>query len=296
MKSPTSWTFLLKECAQTHWSRLCACVAMLRSSRALLIPHLHVVFVRVSVGVCSAWAVGGVVVMESVLCDLWAGLQDAEPELCERERGPGMPAAWDSDQTLQHSRVSWLVASPFTWRSLPHTRSLSLHLGPFQHVWFFLLLLFVDFLFAVFDLPSNHHCAKLIYSLEHHQFCQCAYVPCFSKDGVEFSSSTHTFSSCSPFFSFSPHLPCSSESIDAQTSVWMPQLWCLCHGVFSDFGSKALSHFTKPSQVVSAPHSRRCDFFCGGGRGEDATPAAKLSVPQLSLKLPVRLTLCGVLR
>lgn len=66
---------------------------MLHSSRALLIPHPCVVFVGVSVGVCSAWAVGGVVVMESVLRDLWAGLQDAEPELCERERGPGMPAA-----------------------------------------------------------------------------------------------------------------------------------------------------------------------------------------------------------
>lgn len=31
--------------------------------------------------------------MESVLRDLWAGLQDEEPELRERQRGPGMPAA-----------------------------------------------------------------------------------------------------------------------------------------------------------------------------------------------------------
>lgn len=46
-----------------------------------LIPHPRVVFVRASVGVCSAWAVGGVVVMESVLRDLWAGLQDANQEV-----------------------------------------------------------------------------------------------------------------------------------------------------------------------------------------------------------------------
>lgn len=45
------------------------------------IPHPRIVFVRVSVGVCSAWAVGGVVVMESVLRDLWAGLQDANQEV-----------------------------------------------------------------------------------------------------------------------------------------------------------------------------------------------------------------------
>lgn len=75
------------------FSEASACIAMLRSSRALLIPHPRVVFVRVSMGVCSAWAVGGVVVMESMLRDLWAGLQDAEPKLCERQRGPGMPAA-----------------------------------------------------------------------------------------------------------------------------------------------------------------------------------------------------------
>lgn len=72
-------------------------------------------FVCVFVGVCSAWAVGGVVVMESVLCDLWAGVQDQNQEVCERERGLGLWTAWDSDQTLQHSSVSWLVPSPFTW-------------------------------------------------------------------------------------------------------------------------------------------------------------------------------------
>lgn len=60
------------------------------SSLISLIPHLHVVFVRVFVGVCSAWAVGGVVVMESVLCDLWAGLQDAIQEVCDRRRGSGL--------------------------------------------------------------------------------------------------------------------------------------------------------------------------------------------------------------
>lgn len=62
---------------------LTACIGMLRPSPFLfpLIPHPHVVFVRVSVGVCSAWAVGGVVVMESVLRDLWAGLQDANQEV-----------------------------------------------------------------------------------------------------------------------------------------------------------------------------------------------------------------------
>lgn len=79
-----------------------------------LIPHPHVVFVRVFVGVCSAWAVGGVVVMESVLCDLWAGLQDANQEVCERRRGRGLWTARGSDQTLQHSSVSWLVESLFT--------------------------------------------------------------------------------------------------------------------------------------------------------------------------------------
>lgn len=60
------------------------------SSLISLIPHLHVVFVRVFVGVCSAWAVGGVVIMESVLCDLWAGLQDANQEVCDRRRGSGL--------------------------------------------------------------------------------------------------------------------------------------------------------------------------------------------------------------
>lgn len=79
-----------------------------------LIPHPHVVFVRAFVGVCSAWAVGGVVIMESVLCDLWAGLQNANQELCERRRGHGLRTARDSDQTLQHSSVPWLVPSPFT--------------------------------------------------------------------------------------------------------------------------------------------------------------------------------------
>lgn len=130
--------FLLKECAWSHvsvilWSLSPAlrCSAPPVRSSFLISP---VVFVRVSMGVCSAWAVGGVVVMESVLRDLWAGLQDAEPELCERERGPGMPTAWDADQTLQHSRVSWLVASPISL-------SLSLHLC-LQHVWFFFFFFF----------------------------------------------------------------------------------------------------------------------------------------------------------
>lgn len=87
-----------------------------------LIPHPHVVpCARTSVGVCSAWAVGGVVIMESVLCDLWAGHQDAYQEVCERRRSRGLQAARDSDQTLQHSSLSWLVPSPFT----SHTQSLS---------------------------------------------------------------------------------------------------------------------------------------------------------------------------
>lgn len=79
------------------------------------IPHPRIVFVRVSVGVCSAWAVGGVVVMESVLCDLWAGLQDANQEVWGWRRAPGLRTARGADQTLQHSSVSWLVASPYTW-------------------------------------------------------------------------------------------------------------------------------------------------------------------------------------
>ncbi len=91
---------------------------------SFLIPMLCV-FVRAFVGVCSAWAVGGVVVMESVLCDLWAGLQDANQEVCERRRGRGLWTARHSDQTLQHSSVSWLVPSPFTW----YTQSLSLCLS-----------------------------------------------------------------------------------------------------------------------------------------------------------------------
>lgn len=32
---------------------------------------------------------------------------------------------------------------------------------------------------------------------------------------------------------------------EAQTSILMPQLWRLCHGVFSDLGSEALGHCTK---------------------------------------------------
>lgn len=80
-----------------------------------LIPHPHVVFVHCAfVGVSSAWDVGGVVVMESVLCDLWAGHQDANQEVCERRWGPGLWTARGSDQSLQHSSVSWLVESPFT--------------------------------------------------------------------------------------------------------------------------------------------------------------------------------------
>lgn len=40
------------------------------------------VFVRhVFMGVCSEWAVGGVVIMESVLCYLWAGLQNTHQEV-----------------------------------------------------------------------------------------------------------------------------------------------------------------------------------------------------------------------
>lgn len=95
-------------------SKPLACNGMLDPSLIFLIPHPHVVFVRVFVGVCSTWAVGGVVVMESVLRDLWAGLQDSNQEVCERRRGSGLWAARHSDQTLQHSSVSWLVPSPFT--------------------------------------------------------------------------------------------------------------------------------------------------------------------------------------
>ncbi|KAF3833627.1 hypothetical protein F7725_024831 [Dissostichus mawsoni] len=54
----------------------------------------------------SAWALGGVVVMESVLCDLWAGLQDSNQEVCKRKCGNGLWISRDSDQTLQHSSVS----------------------------------------------------------------------------------------------------------------------------------------------------------------------------------------------
>lgn len=79
------------------------------------IPHARDVCLCVSVGVCSAWAVGGVVVMESVLCDLWAGHQDANQEMWGRRRAPGLWTARSADQTLQHSSVSWLVASPYTW-------------------------------------------------------------------------------------------------------------------------------------------------------------------------------------
>lgn len=74
------------------------------------------------VGVRSAWAVGGMVVMESVLCDLWAGLQDTNQEVHGRQRGCSLWTAWGSDQTLQHSSVSWLVPSPLTW----YTKTLSL--------------------------------------------------------------------------------------------------------------------------------------------------------------------------
>lgn len=89
---------------------------------------IYMLCLCVFVGVCSAWAVGGVVVMESVLCDLWAGLQDANQEVCERRRGPGLWTARDSDQTLQHSSVSWLVPSPYTW----YTQSLSLGLSAYS--------------------------------------------------------------------------------------------------------------------------------------------------------------------
>ena len=94
---------------------------------SFLIPHVVCVCVCTCVvfaGVCSAWAVGRVVVMESVLCHLWAGLQDTNQEVCERRRGRGLRTARHSDQTLQHCCVSWLVPSPFTW--LTQLLSLSL--------------------------------------------------------------------------------------------------------------------------------------------------------------------------
>lgn len=51
------------------------------------IPHSHWLCVLVCACVSSAWAVGGVVVMEPVFCDVWAGLQDPNQEVCERRRG-----------------------------------------------------------------------------------------------------------------------------------------------------------------------------------------------------------------
>ena len=50
--------------------------------------------------------------MESVLRDLWAGLQDAKQEVFERRRGHSLSGAQDADQTVQHSRVPWLVPCP----------------------------------------------------------------------------------------------------------------------------------------------------------------------------------------
>lgn len=95
------------------------------------IPHPRVMCLCVSVGVCSAWAVGGVVVMESVLCDLWAGHQDANQEMWGRRRAPGLRTARSADQTLQHSSVSWLVASPYTW----YNRCLCPHAPPTPPAW-----------------------------------------------------------------------------------------------------------------------------------------------------------------
>lgn len=131
-----------------------------------LIPHPHVVFVRAFVGVCSAWAVGGVVIMESVLCDLWAGLQNANQELCERRRGHGLRTARDSDQTLQHSSVPWLVPSPFTW----HTRSLSLSLP--------LCLFKHDFLFLLHLNHKTYFQCSRIYIHKHSHFVSFHYSSC----------------------------------------------------------------------------------------------------------------------
>lgn len=77
--------------------------------------------------------------MESVLCDLWAGLQDANQEVCKGRRCSGLWTARDSDQTLQHSSVSWLVASPFT----SHTQSSPTHSLPQRLLMHDLFLVFL---------------------------------------------------------------------------------------------------------------------------------------------------------
>lgn len=123
---------------------------------------IYMLCLCVFVGVCSAWAVGGVVVMESVLCDLWAGLQDANQEVCERRRGPGLWTARDSDQTLQHSSVSWLVPSPYTW----YTQSLSLGLSAYSSMAVF-------FPFFFFQMT------KLTFSTLEFT-CICIYILCSS--------------------------------------------------------------------------------------------------------------------
>lgn len=71
------------------------------------------------VGVRSAWAMGGVVVMESVLCYLWAGLQNTHQEVHGWRWGEALRPARHSDQTLQHSRLSWLVPSSLTYYCQP---------------------------------------------------------------------------------------------------------------------------------------------------------------------------------
>lgn len=122
-----TYFMFFKECAHTrlisHVSPSCLRLDALTRSLPLsfLIPMLCLCVCScvVFVGVRSAWAVGGVVVMESVLRDLWPRLQNTNQEVCEWRRCLGMRAARDSDQTLQHSRVPWLVASPYTVHDAP---------------------------------------------------------------------------------------------------------------------------------------------------------------------------------